>query len=134
MEATGRNMHLTVVSPSSTLFDGPAEYVQLPVHDGMIGILPHHAPLVSVLGYGLLTLRAGGREQRYQVDGGFLEIRDNRVSVLADAALAPQDIDFARADQDLQEALALPAVGDEAIEARWNRVAAARSRVRLKPR
>ena len=133
MDAQARSLHLTLVSPASTLFDGEAEYAQVPIHDGMIGILPHHAPMVSVLGYGLLTLRAGGQEQRFHIDGGFLEIRDDRVVVLADRARSPGAVDFEEAERDYRAALEMQAVGDEEIEERLNRLVGARSRLRLKP-
>ena len=132
METASHTLHLTLVSPASTLFDGDAEYVQLPIHDGMLGILAHHAPMVSVLGYGVLTLRAGGQERRFQIDGGFLEIRENRVSVLADAASAPEAVDFEAAERDFRAASEMQARGEAQMEERSNRLASARSRLRLK--
>lgn len=132
MEATAKSLHLTVVSPDRTLFDGEAQYVQLPIHDGLIGVLAHHAPMVSVLGYGVLTLRSEREERQIILDGGFLEIRDNRVSVLANSATVPENLDFDQAQSDFDAAQALKPQSDEGIEDRWNRIAAARSRLRFR--
>ncbi len=67
-------MHVTVVSPERAVFDGTAEAVVAPAYDGQVGILPHHAPLLTLLGTGVLEVRQGGAASRFQVSGGFLQV------------------------------------------------------------
>ena len=77
-------MQVTVISPEASMFDGEAESVVAPAYDGEVGILPHHAPLMTLLGEGLLVVRQSGTDHRYQVRGGFLQVVDNRVRVVAE--------------------------------------------------
>jgi F-type H+-transporting ATPase subunit epsilon len=77
-------MQVTVISPESSMFDGEADSVVAPAYDGEVGILPHHAPLMTLLGEGTLVVRQGGASHRFQVRGGFLQVVDNRVRVVAE--------------------------------------------------
>src|SRR2546425_13243320 len=63
-------MHVTVISPERTVFDGPADAVVAPAYDGQVGILPRHAPFLTLLGSGMLTV-SGGEAGRFRVAGGF---------------------------------------------------------------
>ena len=77
---------LSVLTPERTVFEGPVEYVQVPGTEGYLGVLANHAPLVTGLAQGILTLRhPGGREEQMPVAGGFFEVSHNRATVLADA-------------------------------------------------
>ena len=77
---------LSVLTPERTVFEGAVEYVHVPGTEGYLGVLAHHAALVTGLSTGTLTLRhAGGREEHMQVAGGFFEVSNNRATVLADA-------------------------------------------------
>ena len=77
--------HLSVLTPERTVFEGAVEYLQVPGSQGSMGVLAHHAPLVTALSSGELTLRrAGGGEERMLVSGGFFEVSSNRATVLAD--------------------------------------------------
>ena len=77
-------MHVTVISPSASIFDGEATSVIAPAYDGQVGILPHHAPFMTLLGEGTLQVRAAGVEHRYTVKGGFLQAVHNTVRVVAE--------------------------------------------------
>jgi F-type H+-transporting ATPase subunit epsilon len=77
-------MHVSVIAPEQAVFDGAADAVIAPAFDGLVGILPHHAPFMTLLGKGTLTIRAGGSENRYQVVGGCLQVAANRVRIVAD--------------------------------------------------
>ena len=77
-------MQVTVISPEASMFDGEADAVVAPAYDGEVGILPHHAPLMTLLGEGTLVVRQGGASHRFQVRGGFLQVVDNRVRVVAE--------------------------------------------------
>jgi F-type H+-transporting ATPase subunit epsilon len=66
------------------MFDGEADAVVAPAFDGQVGILPHHAPLMTLLGRGTLIVRRAGTEERFQVNGGFLQVVNNAVRVVAE--------------------------------------------------
>jgi F-type H+-transporting ATPase subunit epsilon len=83
-------MRVSLVSPEQALFDGDATAVVAPAYDGEVGILPRHAPFLTLLGKGDLVIR-GGREggaRRFRVEGGFLQVLGNRVRVVAEQAQA----------------------------------------------
>jgi F-type H+-transporting ATPase subunit epsilon len=77
-------MHVTVVSPERALFDGAADAVIAPAFDGAVGVLAGHAPFLTLLGTGALTLRQGGTATRFRVSGGFLQVVGEAVRVVAD--------------------------------------------------
>jgi len=77
-------MHVTVISPEASMFDGEADAVVAPAFDGEVGILPHHAPFMTLLGRGTLIVRRTGADQRFQVNGGFLQVVNNAVRVVAE--------------------------------------------------
>ena len=77
-------MHVTVISPEAAMFDGPADAVVAPAFDGEVGILPHHAPFMTLLGSGTLVVRHGGSARRFSVRGGFLQVVDDRVRVVTE--------------------------------------------------
>ena len=77
-------MRVTVISPESSQFDGTATSVVAPAFDGEVGILPRHAPFMTLLGEGDLVIRTEGGEERLQVRGGFLQVVDNAVRVVAE--------------------------------------------------
>ena len=66
------------------MFDGDADAVVAPAFDGEVGILPNHAPFTTLLGQGTLTVRQGTTVNRFRVRGGFLQVVDNRVRVVAE--------------------------------------------------
>lgn len=75
-----------IVSPEGKLFEGPALSVVAPAWDGMLGILRGHAPMITLLGSGLVRVRGEAEESRFRVDGGVLEVRGDRVTILSDSA------------------------------------------------
>ena len=77
---------VSVISPEKVLFEGQASAVVAPGFDGELGILPGHAPLMTVLGRGVLRLDGAGAAQRFEVDGGFLQVVDNVVRVVTETA------------------------------------------------
>ena len=81
-------MHVSVVSPEQALFDGDATAVVAPAYDGKVGILPRHAPFLTLLGAGDLGIRIAGGARRFHVEGGFLQVVANRVRVVAERATA----------------------------------------------
>jgi F-type H+-transporting ATPase subunit epsilon len=79
-------MHVTVISPERAVFDGDADIVVAPAFDGLVGILPRHAPFLTLLGEGVLRVRHGGATSLFRVAGGFLQVVDGTVRVVADRA------------------------------------------------
>ncbi len=77
-------MHVTIIAPEASLYEGEADALVVPAYDGHVGILPNHAPFMTLLGRGILTLRLAGKAQTYAVDGGFLQVLDNTVRVVAE--------------------------------------------------
>ena len=82
-------MHVTVVSPERAVFDGVADAVVVPAFDGQVGILPRHAPFLTLLGAGVLQVRQGGTSSRFQVSGGFLQVVGEAVRIVADRVEVP---------------------------------------------
>lgn len=79
-------LHVVVLSPERTVYEGAADQVVAPAWNGSLGILRGHAPLMALLGEGNLRITSGGRELRYHVAGGFLQVADNQVTVLSERA------------------------------------------------
>ncbi len=86
-------LRVVLVTAQERLYDGPAEMVNAPGGEGQLGILPHHAPLLTTLKAGELRVRNGGVDESIFVAGGFLEVNDNTVTILADDAERAADID-----------------------------------------
>jgi F-type H+-transporting ATPase subunit epsilon len=87
MATTMQNaLHVVVISPEKTVFEGEAEAVVAPAFDGEIGVLRGHAPLMSLLGSGELRITRAGATERFRVEGGFLQVVDNTVTVLSERA------------------------------------------------
>ena len=109
-------IHLEVVTPERKIFEAEVDRVEVPGLDGELGILPGHTDLVSQLKpAGLLTYHVGSETGEMAISDGLVEISANRVTVLANKAARPEDIDLARAlktkehaEQQLQRALADP--------------------------
>jgi F-type H+-transporting ATPase subunit epsilon len=87
-------LHFEFVSPESVLFSGEVDQVDLPGTEGDMGILPGHAPLVTTLRPGIVTIFSDGRRQPVVVIGGFAEVSPAGLTVLADKAVAREDFDM----------------------------------------
>jgi len=79
---------VSVISPEATLYEGTTDSVVAPAFDGEVGILTGHAPMMTLLGKGVLRLGGSGGSQRFNVDGGFLQVVDNVVRVVTEKASA----------------------------------------------
>jgi len=96
--ATRTTMHVEVVTAERQLYSGEADTVIAPGSEGELGILPRHAALLTTLKVGQLLIRLGGAEDPFFVSGGFLEVSNNSVIVLAETAEHAEEIDQARAE------------------------------------
>jgi F-type H+-transporting ATPase subunit epsilon len=88
-----------IVSQDRIVFQGDADMVIIPGAEGVMGILPHHSPVLSVLQYGIITVRSQLSEQYFTVAGGIVEVQPDQVTVLADAAENVAEIDEMRAQE-----------------------------------
>jgi F-type H+-transporting ATPase subunit epsilon len=125
-------LKLEIVTAESPVFTGEVDSIVAPGTVGQFTILPHHAAFMTMLEAGELCLRMGGQETFMVVSGGFLEVMDDRVIVLADAAERADDIDAARAEEAkkrAQEQMRRPLTGPELVVAE---AALRRSLARLK--
>jgi len=95
---------LDIVTAEGTVFSGDVDTVIAPGVQGQLGVLPHHSPLMTILDAGELRIKQAGEDLSIAVTGGFLEVRPDRVIVLADAAERADEIDLARAEEAKQRA------------------------------
>lgn len=124
-------LSVSVVSPEETVLETTADSVVAPLFDGEIGILRGHAPMIGRLGFGELRISSGSEITRYYVDGGFVQVSDNVVSVLTGRALPVEQLDAATAQRQLEEGLGREAKSPEEAAIRERLVSQARAQLRL---
>ncbi len=125
-------VRLDIVTAEKLVYSEEVDIVVAPGVEGQLGILPHHAPLMTILQAGEMIVRKGGEEFSLAISGGFLEVRPDRVIVLADTAERDEEIDFTRAEEAkrrAEERLSQPTVGIDLARAE---AALRRSLARLK--
>jgi F-type H+-transporting ATPase subunit epsilon len=93
-----------IVSQDRIVFQGDVDIVVLPGEDGTMGILQDHSPVLTVLQYGVITVRNNNEEQYFTVAGGVAEVQPDQVTVLADAAENVEEIDDQRAQAAMDRA------------------------------
>jgi len=93
------SLKLDIVTAERVVYSEDVDAVIAPGVEGQLGILPHHAPLMTILQAGELLVRRGGEEDTLAISGGFLEVRPDRVIVLADSAERAEEIDVSRAEE-----------------------------------
>ncbi len=131
---SGKSIQCVVVTPEATVLDTTAQFVALPLPDGEIGIAPLHSPLIGRLGYGELRIVEADQTRSFYVDGGFVQVVDDVVSVLTGSAVPADQLDAQTVRQRLDEALGRTAGGDEMIASRSRQVAQARAQLRIAER
>jgi F-type H+-transporting ATPase subunit epsilon len=97
-------LQLEIVTPERLAYADTVDSVVVPGIEGELGILPHHAPLVSMLGVGELRIRKGGAEESFAIVGGFVQVRPDKVVVLAETADLAGEIDLEKAQEARREA------------------------------
>lgn len=128
----GGRLRCMVVTPEATVLDAPAEFVALPLYDGELGVLPRHSPMIGRLGYGELRIVSpDGPTETYYVDGGFVQVADDVVSVLTNRALPRNELDADAAEERLAAALERPANSEELAAIRDRQVAQSRAQLRM---
>ena len=117
-ESTG-GLRCSVVTPEGQHLDDAVASVVVPSHDGLLGVLPGHAPMLWRLGMGILRYRdEGGEEHVVLIDRGFGHVRDNEVSILTERVMRPDQISQGYAEEQLREAQVLTAETQEEVEKR----------------
>ena len=124
-------MRLEIITAERKVYDDDVELVVAPGSDGELGILSNHAPLMSTLQPGELVIRKEGEDTYLAVSGGFIEVLDDKVTVLADAAEKSDEIDEERAQTAMQRARDSMANGESDIELEQFAVAMRRAQIRL---
>ena len=124
-------IQVSIVTPETTIFDAPADGVVVTLIDGEKGILPGHAPMIGRLGPGEMRVRTKTGIERFYVDGGFVQIADNKVSVLAGNSVPAAKLDLNKARADLDKARALDATRPELMELKNKAIAQATAQVRM---
>ena len=123
-------LRVVVVTPEQTVVDVTTDFVALPLYDGELGVAPGHAPMIGRLGYG--ELRIGhGDGQRFYVDGGFVQVVDNVVSVLTNRAIAATRLDEGVIQEAIRVALAQKTAGEEQLTRRDRVLAQSRAQLRV---
>ena len=120
-----------VVTPEQTVCEMPADFVAVTLFDGEIGIGPGHTPLIGRLGYGELRIRHAKEIERFYVEGGFVEVVDNVVSLLTQRAIPADKLDEQAADQQMETARKQVAHTPELMAAREQAMAQGRAQLRI---
>lgn len=118
------HIKLDIVTAERSVYTDEVDVIVAPGVEGQLGILPHHAPLMTILQPGELVVRKGGQEEYLAITGGFLEVRPDRVIILADSSERVEEIDIARAEAAKKRAL-------ERLEQRTAEVDVARAQAAL---
>jgi F-type H+-transporting ATPase subunit epsilon len=131
MSRTGQ-LHCIVVTPEKTALEESTDFVALPLYDGEYGVAPGHSPVIARLGYGELRLKSeAGATERYYIDGGFVQVADNVVSVLTERAIPADKVSVDAAHKELDAALRRPANTPELMEQRERDIARARAQIHV---
>jgi F-type H+-transporting ATPase subunit epsilon len=125
------DLRVVVVTPEQTVLETTTDFVALPLYDGELGVAPGHAPMIGRLGYGELRIGHEPNVQRYYIDGGFVQVSDNVVSVLSNRAIPAARLDATTIEASLQAAVALPAAGEDQMARRDRAVAQSRAQLQV---
>lgn len=108
-------MQLEIITPEKSVYSDTVDAVTIPTVTGEITVLPHHVPLVSQIASGELVVKKGNKDQSIAITGGFLEVNNNIITVLADYAVRSEEIEIAKAEEAKKRAekMAAETVGKE---------------------
>lgn len=120
-----------VVTPEATSIEQEADFISVPLFDGEKGMAAGHAPMIGRLGYGELRLRSGNNVERFYVDGGFVQVENNVVSIMTGKILPAGELDVSVAQEQLDESMKKPANTPELLEIRDRTVEQARAQIRI---
>jgi F-type H+-transporting ATPase subunit epsilon len=116
LRTVAETFQLEIVTPAKLMVKDVAEEAQIPGLSGYLGILPGHAPLITELAVGVITYKASGATHTLSVAWGFAEVLPDKVTILAEAAERPREIDVARAQEAKNRAEALLKSNDPKVD------------------
>ena len=125
------SLNCIVVTPEETSLEETVDFVALPLFDGEIGIGAGHSPLIGRLGYGEMRLKSSQGTRKFYLDGGFVQVADNVVSILTSRAIPAADVDSTAAAELLKTARGLPSNTPELMAIRDRQISQARAQIRL---
>ena len=128
--AESNSLKCVVVTPEKAVLDAAVDFVAVPMFDGELGILPGRQALIGRLGYGELRTVQGSTTRRYYIDGGFVQVRSDVVTLLTAKAIPAEELKAAAAEAALAEALK-PATTPEGQEAHLKDQQRARAQLRI---
>ncbi len=128
--AEGHSLRCVVVTPEKAVLDAAADFVAVPMYDGELGVLPGRQAMIGRLGYGELRTVQGKATHRYYIDGGFVQVRDDVVTLLTPKAIPAEDLKPEAVQHALKEALQAAATA-EAQEAQTRAQQRARAQMRI---
>jgi len=121
-----------IVTPERTLYDAPAEFVALTLYDGEIGIAPSRAPMIGRLGYGEMRITEGENHVLYYyVEGGFVEVFEDVVTVMTNRAIPAAELDVKAAEEQVDAARSRKAESPEELALRDRLVSHSRAQLRV---
>jgi F-type H+-transporting ATPase subunit epsilon len=128
------DLHCVVVTPEKTVLSAEAHFVALPLFDGEVGVAPGHSPMIGRLGCGELRLDTGEGIDRYYIEGGFVEVVGDKISLLTNRALPATELDEVAAREALEAAREKPAHSTELMAIRDRAVTQARAQIQVAKR
>jgi len=128
------SINCIVVTPAETAVETEASSITLPLFDGDKGVMADHAPMIGRLGNGELRLEGTEGGSRFYIEGGFVQVLDNTVSILTNRVVAVEDLDSSALEQELGNALAMPGNNDEELDLRERASDAVRAQLRVAQR
>ena len=128
------SINCIVVTPAETAVETEASSITLPLFDGDKGVMADHAPMIGRLGNGELRLEGTEGGSRFYIEGGFVQVLDNTVSILTNRVVAVEDLDSSALEQELGNALAMPGNNDEELDLRERAADAVRAQLRVAQR
>ncbi len=127
-------IHLDIVTPERTVSSEETDEVIAPGYLGLFGVRPSHAPLLTAIEPGELRFKTGDQLHRFAIGGGFVEVSDDRITVLADTAEAAEDIDVSRAraaGEDAHKRLAALREDNPEFRLEWARLKRSAARIKV---
>ena len=124
-------IQLVIVTPETTTFDQSVDSVVLPLIDGEAGVYANHSPMIGRLGPGELRAKTGSTTERFFIDGGFVQIENNVVTVLPGSSVPAAELVLSDAKAALEKANAEPSGTSELAEIKAKSIAQARAQVRI---
>ena len=129
--ASTATFHCQLITPEEALLDSQANCVVVTAHNGEVGILRNRAPLLSKLGIGELRVTTPEGTQQFYVDGGFVHVLDNEVTVLTPHAVPARELDAEQAERELSQLRQIEAGSGEDAGSRATKILRAKAKIRL---